>query len=695
MSSTETTLERVVGNAFYNSAMALAKQGISVIPVYGIGVNDKGDLYCLCGMPKKYCTSPGKHPVRSLVPNGLKNATTDPQTIKEWWTKCSWSNVAFATGEVSGVDVLDLDSKAAIAAIEEMAKNNGGMPATRAVETSKGKHIWFKHREGVKNRTNVIKGVDVRGDGGYALAPVSCHISGAYYMWEGNGNEPIAEWPDWLYKMILPPQELEETRKKRADVRSKVKPLEVSADGLPETSLYGIELAKLSGSRHRLALGAAAVFAECGISKETAVNTLMSFATNERDARQCANTTYANYMGGLKLKKFSDLPSIGKAHIDKLMELLRRDLSKLGLEPLPDETDEYKYVWFPTKNRNVFRDAGKKAELAKTAKTFKTISECALFRQDDRCHQDSGGCGVIVQTRKFVCKRDICPICSRSKRRDTMAWWDIYWPKDNNAYAIEIDINNDNSLKTAAKVRDRLTRAISNTGGKFAYKQIGPGKVVFAIAYGVDVKSMETKEETYEDKFGKKTKRISKYQAVKMDDRKRIAPKMNGVASWFGVKYGTGPKAIASMNVKFKYMSRDETIELLMRVAKSRNDLINTILESGDTDALANLDWAKMVKTSTTGASSVITNPDAAERFALAKKAALKRRAEEAAKLTDAEAAPCGCPDGGGPKRIIHELWKGKIYVDKKPWFSKWGWNLQEAISAWEKMPKPKPVPVG
>ena len=51
------------------------------------------------------------HP-RTKIPattHGFKEATTDPEQIREWWQEDPAFNVAIATGELSGLFVLDVD----------------------------------------------------------------------------------------------------------------------------------------------------------------------------------------------------------------------------------------------------------------------------------------------------------------------------------------------------------------------------------------------------------------------------------------------------------------------------------------------------------------------------------------------------------------------------------------------------------
>ena len=60
-------------------ALAYARARFRVFPVHTMrnGV-------CSCGGLN--ACKPGKHPVGTLVPHGLRNATTDPALIKAWWS---------------------------------------------------------------------------------------------------------------------------------------------------------------------------------------------------------------------------------------------------------------------------------------------------------------------------------------------------------------------------------------------------------------------------------------------------------------------------------------------------------------------------------------------------------------------------------------------------------------------------------
>jgi Bifunctional DNA primase/polymerase, N-terminal len=53
--------------------------------------------YAAAGWPVFPCQPDGKVPFPRT--NGVKDATTDPEVITGWWTRCPAANVAIATGD--------------------------------------------------------------------------------------------------------------------------------------------------------------------------------------------------------------------------------------------------------------------------------------------------------------------------------------------------------------------------------------------------------------------------------------------------------------------------------------------------------------------------------------------------------------------------------------------------------------------
>jgi len=105
------------------------------------------------------------------------------EEVDDWRAKGLLGQVAIVCGAISGIIVLDVDDPEKFNAWRE--KNNFPLPPTPTVRTSGGKfHYYFKHPGGkVKNSVKKIPGADIKGDGGYVVAPPSVHPTGADYEW--------------------------------------------------------------------------------------------------------------------------------------------------------------------------------------------------------------------------------------------------------------------------------------------------------------------------------------------------------------------------------------------------------------------------------------------------------------------------------------------------------------------------------
>lgn len=172
-----------------DAALRYAKRGWRVLPVHAFGAG-RG---CSCERP---CGSPGKHP---LLSRGVRDAETAVPAIRRWWAQWPWANVAIATGAGSGLVVIDLDPRhGGDAGLLELVAKHGALPETLTVQTGSGGRHWYLAHPGghVGNRAHVFPGIDVRGDGGYVLAPPSGHVSGGRYRWLGPA--PLATAPSWL-----------------------------------------------------------------------------------------------------------------------------------------------------------------------------------------------------------------------------------------------------------------------------------------------------------------------------------------------------------------------------------------------------------------------------------------------------------------------------------------------------------------
>jgi putative DNA primase/helicase len=158
------------------SALQAADYGYQVLPV-----NWATDGLCSCGNPD--CSSIGKHPLTS---HGVHDATTDKATIRDWFRKYPEANIGVATGKISNLIVIDIDTRhRGRESLLQFESENGRLPDGPAVRTGGGGfHHYFRFSsDTVGNKVGLLPGIDVRSDGGYVVYPGSIHSSGRKYRW--------------------------------------------------------------------------------------------------------------------------------------------------------------------------------------------------------------------------------------------------------------------------------------------------------------------------------------------------------------------------------------------------------------------------------------------------------------------------------------------------------------------------------
>lgn len=146
-----------------------------------------------------------------LTEHGCLDATDDPLDISWWWgEQFPDANVAIATGSASGIVVLDIDGEhEGYESIGELVERYKVVPRVPVVLTGGGgEHWYFKAPLGpVQNKTGVGRwpGLDVRGEGGYVIAPPSVHPNGKVYEWSAEAHAddvPPPAIPDWLLRLF-------------------------------------------------------------------------------------------------------------------------------------------------------------------------------------------------------------------------------------------------------------------------------------------------------------------------------------------------------------------------------------------------------------------------------------------------------------------------------------------------------------
>lgn len=108
------------------------------------------------------------------------------EEVREWWRLTPDANVAIVTGAISGLVVVDVENAAGRAALNRVLSSLD----TLTVRTGGGGwHLYYRHPGGaVPNAVKVLPDVDIRGDGGYVVAPPSWHKTGRGYVWEDPGK---------------------------------------------------------------------------------------------------------------------------------------------------------------------------------------------------------------------------------------------------------------------------------------------------------------------------------------------------------------------------------------------------------------------------------------------------------------------------------------------------------------------------
>jgi len=144
-------------------------------------------LYAGRGIPVFPCEAGGKRP---LTADGFLEATTDEARIRRWWARWPQANVAIPTGEISGLLVLDVDAGEGTESVDLLELSLGQSPKTaRAATGGGGMHLYFLYpsprelraaglyTQEVRNSQGLLgDGLDVRGEGGYVVAPSSSTV---------------------------------------------------------------------------------------------------------------------------------------------------------------------------------------------------------------------------------------------------------------------------------------------------------------------------------------------------------------------------------------------------------------------------------------------------------------------------------------------------------------------------------------
>jgi hypothetical protein len=131
-------------------------------------------------------------------------ATTDVEQINLWFMgKYSGHGVGIATGEASGIWVLDVDNSDSL---HDLEAEYGNLPETLCAVTGSGgeHHVFSYPSDGrtIRNSASGLRpGLDVRGEGGQIVAAPTIHPNGQPYSWADFAIEVTAA-PEWLLDLV-------------------------------------------------------------------------------------------------------------------------------------------------------------------------------------------------------------------------------------------------------------------------------------------------------------------------------------------------------------------------------------------------------------------------------------------------------------------------------------------------------------
>lgn len=355
--------------------------------------------YARLGWPVFPCEPHGKAPA---TVHGLKDASVDPDRIRSWWAAAPEANVAIRTG--SGLMVLDVDGYAGEQSIVALEQRHGTLTETIQAVTGKGRHLYYRVDESLAIRNSAGKlgpGLDVRGHGGYVIAPPSVHPNGKTYAWvDGRGPTGfgLAEAPKWLVELALASEAKGRQRVTQPSSAVRLRPNDT--DGPISAGGRNDYLTRLAGAMRRKGMSAEAMKAALAIE----------------NTRRCTPPLDADEIGRIAESVARYAPEPGNV---VEVDFSKKDVHRLAtMDPL-----EYERVRQTEAKKMGVR--AKALDRAVTMAREETVPEktCPFgWRDHERWHAPVNGARLLSDLSGFFARHVVLP----QGAADTLALWTTF-----------------------------------------------------------------------------------------------------------------------------------------------------------------------------------------------------------------------------------------------------------------------------
>jgi hypothetical protein len=185
----------------FKAAALYAAKGWRALPINGLREDGKT---CTCHYGTA-CGTPGKHPVH---PKWQRIATTDEDTLADWFDGVTNANIGVALGKESGIVDIEWDDEAGKETAEKFGLH---LVETPTYISHRSEHRIFRFDDRLPEQAVIkIGGLEVRigggGKGAQSVFPPSIHASGVRYRWKygfGPDEVDVAEIPPQLMQAIV------------------------------------------------------------------------------------------------------------------------------------------------------------------------------------------------------------------------------------------------------------------------------------------------------------------------------------------------------------------------------------------------------------------------------------------------------------------------------------------------------------